>query len=621
MSKKFVAFFLAAAIVLLIVSTGMMAEKNALVRAAMPDKPSGDTPGKSLWLDVRSFGAVGDGVTDDTSALQAALAAAANGGEVRGVPGHTYKVTRPLVMANPGVTMHLPAGSKILTTSDTGHVLKMSGASTSLTGFGTIECPAVWHPTSSPPRENDYYPIVEVTGNDVTIRDITIVNVSRLGIRIYDVNNVLIHGVKIKGNLPASQYVLTETVHFGITVNPGNTYPSGNVIITDSIISGCHQGISVANTGVGSGYNVNITGNIFYDCYDHGIYGGTGMNGILVASNSFYNCANPIVVTGPKNVVTGNLINFDGTGPVPQYRTCISVRAATGNVISNNVVYTKVRLSAPVIGIHAVNDNIVKDNIVTGNFIDTGTNPAIAIQLINLKPDPVVRNNTISNNTIKTAVRQNYGAIDVVVHPAGLGQLNKVINNTIVVTDSDARAFGIRSSNQKNMTVSGNTIIYEANPSAATTFLAIGTQNTTRSLIADNRIIVPEGFGRNTTLHGIDEAPTAGYNTYKNNSLDVGASAVSAVVPWQIQKSSEISRTQISVDAMSGTSTISGGSSSVTVNNANVRTSSRIMITPANAQAGRRGVYVVIGGNGVFSIHTGDGAAAAGDAVYNWEIL
>jgi len=47
------------------------------------------------WFDVKAYGAVGDGTTDDTAAIQATINAAA--GDVTFLPSGTYKITAPLV--------------------------------------------------------------------------------------------------------------------------------------------------------------------------------------------------------------------------------------------------------------------------------------------------------------------------------------------------------------------------------------------------------------------------------------------------------------------------------------------------------------------------------------------
>ena len=69
------------------------------------------TLAESACIDVRSFGAVGDGVTDDTAAIQSAIHACPENGRVR-VPKGTYFV-RPLVLKS-NMTLHLQEGAVLL---------------------------------------------------------------------------------------------------------------------------------------------------------------------------------------------------------------------------------------------------------------------------------------------------------------------------------------------------------------------------------------------------------------------------------------------------------------------------------------------------------------------------
>jgi hypothetical protein len=63
--------------------------------------------GSANWYNVKSYGAVGDGVTDDTAACQAAVAAACAStyGRVVYWPAGSYKLTMPVA----GVMFQLSA--------------------------------------------------------------------------------------------------------------------------------------------------------------------------------------------------------------------------------------------------------------------------------------------------------------------------------------------------------------------------------------------------------------------------------------------------------------------------------------------------------------------------------
>ena len=74
------------------------------------------TKPQSAALDVRTFGARGDGVTDDTNAIQAAVFACSENGKIT-VPAGEYRI-RPLVLKS-FITLELQKGAKLLASSDT----------------------------------------------------------------------------------------------------------------------------------------------------------------------------------------------------------------------------------------------------------------------------------------------------------------------------------------------------------------------------------------------------------------------------------------------------------------------------------------------------------------------
>ncbi|WP_228915890.1 right-handed parallel beta-helix repeat-containing protein [Streptomyces sp. DH20] len=88
--------------------TGMWADAGGGSRAWMPARNAGDGGEAAAgsvrdWLNVRDFGAQGDNVTDDTAAIQAALAACPMGGVVY-LPAGAYRTSAPLTIP-PAVTL------------------------------------------------------------------------------------------------------------------------------------------------------------------------------------------------------------------------------------------------------------------------------------------------------------------------------------------------------------------------------------------------------------------------------------------------------------------------------------------------------------------------------------
>src|SRR5512139_1598782 len=75
----------------------------ALPAVAAAQQPPRNKPDRSDMLSAAAFGARGDGMADDSAALQAALDAAfaPNGPGFLAIPPGTYKVTKPLRVVTP----------------------------------------------------------------------------------------------------------------------------------------------------------------------------------------------------------------------------------------------------------------------------------------------------------------------------------------------------------------------------------------------------------------------------------------------------------------------------------------------------------------------------------------
>lgn len=89
---------------------------------------SSNVPRAGYFIDVRDYGAVGDGVTDDTAAIQAAVdALPTNGGEVY-IPAGTYKTTSPITLKR-GTTLRGSSrwGSIIYNYGDDDAIYALSG--------------------------------------------------------------------------------------------------------------------------------------------------------------------------------------------------------------------------------------------------------------------------------------------------------------------------------------------------------------------------------------------------------------------------------------------------------------------------------------------------------------
>jgi hypothetical protein len=91
-------------------------------------------------VSVKDFGAVGDGTTDDTAAIQAAVASLPSGGGTVLIPSTAsyYKITSPILDSGKRVKFVLEGGATIKPSVDT-DVFRITGVLSSVEGGGTID--------------------------------------------------------------------------------------------------------------------------------------------------------------------------------------------------------------------------------------------------------------------------------------------------------------------------------------------------------------------------------------------------------------------------------------------------------------------------------------------------
>lgn len=113
------------------------AEVVPLVQSNVTKKVAVNNLATSVWIDVYSYGAVGDGTTDDTAAINNALAAAKTAKAVVVFPKGTFAVNNK-IFVDSGVRGMLGLGGKIKFTTDTAMILlrgKQSGQAANVFDF------------------------------------------------------------------------------------------------------------------------------------------------------------------------------------------------------------------------------------------------------------------------------------------------------------------------------------------------------------------------------------------------------------------------------------------------------------------------------------------------------
>lgn len=345
---------------------------------------------------VKDFGAKGDGVTDDTAAILAAITArAAAGGGTVFLPAGTYLLTSSAVVANVSNVMLLgeSTGTTIIKAASSG---TFTNGLINFSSGNNVGHRHITFNVNNKPVGNLLPAVFFVSSNDVFVDDCEVIHMSVIGIgasacnrvRFYrnkvtlDVpfnsqnDGILVSGgtssndVWVEGNDITGTGILVDGVncwitrnvcrnsHYGTGVNTGS---HGPFYVTDNICYGgvgldtdgtyvagiefsgvggvCARNICYANSGVGIAsfsYGAVIADNV---CYNNGVSGATGHQagivGSYASSSQFFT----------RNTVTGNTC-FD-SGPGTQlYGFSDDTNGCVNNTFSgNNFEYN---VSAPV---------------------------------------------------------------------------------------------------------------------------------------------------------------------------------------------------------------------------------------------------------------------------------
>lgn len=432
----------------------------------------------SFDLNVKdaAFGATGDGVTDDTSAIQAALNAAASGQKVS-VPEGTYIVTR----VNPGSTdyclnitsplhLYLEAGATIKladgditeVTGDDCRVIDIDSSDVYIDGFGTVDMNRTGQTDTGIGDGIARRVPIDLQGgySNVQIKDIAVTGASGDGIYLsgsasFDTraSNLIVQGIRMTDCREGILLHWADNVKF---LN-NNLVMFSDASAQDGIeTSGCNEVIINNNYVEGAqgsafdiyeqGKHVTLVGNISKGCG----------NGISIGYNQAQTTGTHITTSNSAGLITTGLIASAHIGELIRNTTDGSEGIVTAN--------TTTTVTATLLGgtdndwdiddayeINAICDEVT----ITGNAIHDCTsanNAGIFIYSPDSLSRTVIMGNTIKNctGTLQHGILVNAG-------------YNITIANNIIrdITSSNARGIRLIAA-VHDCIVSGNSIVNTA---------------------------------------------------------------------------------------------------------------------------------------------------------------
>ena len=613
-----------------------------------------------------TYGAVGDGTTVDTVAVQAAF----NAGTSRVyLPPGTY-LCNPLTITS---TLTVFGQGTIKANADSANLILVSATNSVLDGIGLTGTGNFSDSTAI--AANDRVCLVKFTAANGVVRNCTMTNAYEIFIHFYQVTGCSAEGNRLIGGITT----FADTGYQGIRGDSvTNCMVANNKVIANG--TGKTQEAIVFAQNSGTQADITVIGNQVYGCHDHGVYV-IGAENVSITGNTFFTDGAGIVYTsvdgwngGPSWTnyagasITGNTCRKDGgANQVGIYLRDCNNTTCVGNSVEGHPVGIQM---TPVQ--YNTTSNRISNNVIAHNSISGISVAGISIALGGLSLGQMM-NNRVEGNVItgtsaavtELGISWSVGTVDA--------QHNAIVGNQV----KDVGGEGIITQGQEWMTISRNKL---RNVGTAGT-MAEGIQATTcdQLVCCDNELysigndgillttctnfqcngnkIIDAGTETNATYHGINlsnsddgdvmnnwiESQSATANkiisgiTGNNTSTGIRAwnntvlRSTSNIACRQFQQfTNDMQGNRISTATLTGAFTFASGSS-VNVANTNVQTGagteSQLVLYARNTAAG-----VLMGSASypysatltaavAFTMRTADGASASGTENFGYILL
>ncbi|MEI7782112.1 MAG: right-handed parallel beta-helix repeat-containing protein [Planctomycetota bacterium] len=423
-------------------SLGIRLDYAAGVLGGVDIKEGG--PERLTTTNVRSFGAVGDGVTDDSAAIHAARDASGVGGTVLFPPG-TY-LTTGLLATSASQVWNIMPGATIRQSGAARALITVDAAGVTITGGGTVDGGRLMLGD----RPNNVLAVILGTldSDNLTVENIYVTEAPYYGI-IGQGSHSRILRCRFYRNYWAEIY-LSSWVSMGTTVQ--NTYD--NEIIGNYVDCTAEDPATFAHTAINIRGNYTASGTQYYS------YRGKILNNTVII---------PPGCTNTDGNACGIVLGFNAQGGL-----------ISGNIVVNGVL----GISIP----RSTNGRVVGNTIVGGTLA--------AIELPNA-PGAVVEGNVIDGQGTLGSLSSgcgiwidDTGTTDVSIVGNRIFGINNVgrsisagyTSRVTVTGNSFESRYGITLNKMSEVTISNNTFLGD------NVAYAVGLINTSSAVVSGNAI-------------------------------------------------------------------------------------------------------------------------------------
>jgi len=603
-------------------------------------------------VSVKDFGAVGDGTTDDTATIQAAITAVSSTGGVVSFPAcaSTYSINAAINGAS-NVTLRGDGGS--VTNKNT------SGSTTDPSIFVFTNCTKFTVTGMTLIGSNQSGGASVGFGAGVVVSNGTNFLIENNSFTYFTTNGICVTnnaGTSSKGVI-VNNYISNGNTSFAgddISIVSANTGTTKDLLVSGNqcySANGSGIGLSQGNAGTGAMYDITVTENQVENKQRHGIYtysGGTQSYApyrIIISSNrvtsvgwiGIYINESATDVTIANNLVTDACKNISGSLPWG----CIGLTASVGYVdqrisISGNICrgfngYSGIRL----IG---VNNATVVGNVIFGDGTARIDAYGGGIATLRGRYVTIADNQIVLTGVEGSGVQANNNS--TTASWSGIKIDNNLIYSTsycgIVITGAASYPYTYCTVTNNNIHGSISQAIYfdYVNDSFITGNIVenclstngdiVLTDTNSRVSIVRNKII-----GTRASIYSINlDSSSSSYCVVESNDFSgmTGGMTPSALL-HDLGTGTQVKDNKFTTQSLSSTLTCSASATTVvSATNANTYGTQRLLLTPTNAAAATllnaHGLYLSAASAGTsFTLATGDGASAAGTETFSYVLV